>query len=108
MESEYCEITARNISAKQATIVRAVNGTTAAAHANGTQIDLYRVPPIVKQAVLAQAMHQFNQAQAGFHDSEARVDLGKLEFVKSLHPSVIEMLMRGGMIASPLPYGGGF
>jgi len=98
IESEYIEITTTNKAAKSAVIVRGVNGTTAAAHVQNVQIDNYRVPPVIRQAAIAQAIHTFNRAQAGFGDAEERPTLGKVIHVKALDPTVTAMLERAGMV----------
>lgn len=92
MESEYVEVTTTNTTTQAATIVRARNGTTAAEHAQNTDIYRWRVHPKVKQACIIQALRQFKRGQAGFHDAEAMPDMKKIMHIKALDQEVIELL----------------
>ena len=89
--SEYLEVVDTGAS-EALTVVRGRNGTTAAAHLQNVQIDLWRPPAVVKQAALIQAIHQFKRAQAGYTDAEARPDLGRLMHIKSLDAEALALL----------------
>jgi len=92
IESEYVEVVSTNTSGNTAAIVRARNGTTAAAHVQNTDVERWRVHPKVKQACIIQAVHQFKRAQAGYADAEAMPDMGKMVHLKSIDPEVYDLL----------------
>ena len=60
VESEQLLIT--NIATNDLTVVRGMNGTTAASHASGTAISILRVPPSVERAALELASRLWDQA----------------------------------------------
>ena len=90
MEIEQVEVTAteNTTGVQTATIVRGVNGTVAAAHADKIQVDKFIPPAPLKQACIIQAIRQFKQGQAGFGDAAAQIDLGQILVMKSIHPQV--------------------
>jgi hypothetical protein len=92
IEDEYCEATATASGSNTATIVRGRNGSDADAHAQNTQIDIWRVPDVVKQGTIIQAIHQFKRGQAGYADAEALPDVGRIMHIKTIDPEVIELL----------------
>lgn len=61
-EQEYVSAIATNT----ATVVRGVNGTPAAAHANGTVINRYVYAPEVREACLIQAVRLWKRKETGF------------------------------------------
>ena len=94
MEIEQVEVTATDTTTgvQTATIVRGVNGTVAAAHADKIQVDKFIPPAPLKQACIIQAIRQFKQGQAGFGDAAAQIDLGQILVMKSIHPQVLILL----------------
>lgn len=55
VDDEYMDVLDTNATANTLTVLRGVNGTTAAAHANGADIDVYQVDHIVRRATARQA-----------------------------------------------------
>ena len=49
------------------------------------------LPPPIEQATIIQAVRIFREGQQAFQDG-ARTDVGKLVYVKGLHPNVVEIL----------------
>ncbi|MBN1963313.1 MAG: hypothetical protein JW910_01620 [Anaerolineae bacterium] len=66
IEDEYLHVLAVNATTNVLTVARGVNGTTAAAHAKSTAIDLYQPPEDVRQACLRVASWLYKQKDAGF------------------------------------------
>lgn len=101
MEAEFVEVTGTDTAtgAQTATIVRGVNGTTAAEHAAAIQVDKFMPPEPVKQACLIQAMKQFKRGQVGFGDAEALPDLTRIMHIKTIDPEALALLenyVKGG------------
>ena len=87
MGTEYAEITATNPTLNTCTIVRGMNGSTAAEQAQNTVIYIWRPPADVKQAAIIQAVRAMQRGFQGFADTRATPELGSLMFqVKSLDP----------------------
>ena len=87
---EYEEVT--NIQEKTLTVIRGRNGSTAAVHANGAAIDIWRAPEPVRQAVLIQAVRAHMRSLQGFADSRANAEVGQLFFLKRLDPEAQALL----------------
>ncbi|MCD4686116.1 MAG: hypothetical protein K8S97_09290, partial [Anaerolineae bacterium] len=66
IEDEYLHVLALNTTSNTLTVARGVNGTTAASHAQNTQIDVYAVPADVRGACLRMASWLYKQPDAGF------------------------------------------
>ena len=96
IEDEFIEVTATNTGTNKATIIRGRNGTTAAAHAQNTNIDVWRPPSPVKQAALAQVMHQFKRGQAQYGDAAANLDMQKIMHIKGVVPDAAQYLHDAG------------
>lgn len=90
IESELVEITAA--ANDILTVVRARNGSTAAAHVQDTNIELWRPPEPVKQAAIITAVRQMERGFQGFGEARANVDTGQMFWVKSLDPEAKELL----------------
>lgn len=90
IESEYVEVTAA--AATALTVVRARNGTAAAAHAQNVAIELWRPPEPVKQAVIIQLARGFARALQGFGDARAVPDLSTTIWTRALDPDVLTKL----------------
>lgn len=87
IESEYVEITATSPTGNTATIVRGLNGSTAASHAQNTTIYIWRPPADVKQACIIQAVRAMQRGFQGFADTRATPELGNLLMqMKQLDP----------------------
>lgn len=50
------------------------------------------VPPVIKEACIIEAMRIYKQEEAGMADAGFNANLGETRFVKSLHPTVKDML----------------
>lgn len=92
MESELVEVASVNATGNTAVIVRAANGSTAAAHAQNIQIDKFMPPEPVKDACIIQAIKQFKRGQAGFGDAAAQIDLGRVLQMKSFDEGALVKL----------------
>ncbi len=90
VETEYQEIT--DVQEKTLTVIRGRNGSTAATHANGTAIEIWRAPDPVRQAVIIEATRAHMRAQQGFADSRANAEIGELFFLKKMDPEAQELL----------------
>lgn len=66
IESEYLQVLAVNAATDTLTVTRGANGTAAAAHAQGTSIEVYEVPADVRTACLRAASWLYKQPDAGF------------------------------------------
>ena len=97
VESEIMEVIAVSTAQNKLTVVRGVNGSTAATHAKGTAIAVWRPDDLAHQATLIQAARFFKRAQQAFADAGANLDLGKLIFAKKLDPDVEAILMTAGL-----------
>jgi hypothetical protein len=91
IESEYCELTDTD-QATTLTLARGRNGTTAAEHAQNTQIDVWRPPAPVTQAVIMQLVRGFNRALQGYGDARATPEVSQTIWVRALDPDVIASL----------------
>lgn len=92
-ETEYIEtaLTA-NVSANTIGVLRGRNGSTAAAHVQGTALYVWRVPEPVKQAAVIQATRELQRGLQGFGDARANPELGELIFFKSIDPEAAAKL----------------
>jgi len=78
IESEWLEVTAVNTTTNVITVRRGVNGSTAAAHAQGTAIYTYAVDEQIKRATIRQAAFQY--ARFGVYDSAKTTGGANAEF----------------------------
>lgn len=92
IESEYVEVTAVNTGTNKATIIRAVNGSTAAAHAQGTTVEVFRPMATVGEAAMIEVVRIFQRATQGFADARANPELGELVFTGALDPKTTKLL----------------
>ena len=94
IEAEQMEVTATDTTTgvQTATVVRGVNGTTAAAHADTKQVDKFMPPEPLKQACIIQAIKQFKRGQVGFGYAEALPDLGRILHIKTIDPEALALL----------------
>lgn len=98
IESEQIEITAINTTTNVMTVIRGVNGTTAAAHVATTPIYKMQYPDDLKQACIIQAVHQFKRGQAAFGDAQAIGEAAKIVHIKTIDPEALELLSRYKML----------
>lgn len=92
IETEYIQINSTDTEAETLSVVRAMNGSTAAGHVQNTQIDVFVPPKPIIQAILAQAMHQFKRGQTAYADAEADLDMQRMRHVKALDPEIVMMV----------------
>lgn len=97
IDAEYLAVTAVNTATNALTVVRGCNGTTAASHAIGTRVDIWRPDDLVRQATLIQAVRWFKRAQSAFQDVAAAAELGQLAFARKIDPDVEFMLVEAGL-----------
>ncbi len=90
IDSEQLYITA--ISANNLTVTRGVNGTTAAAHANSTDIYIYRYPEPVVEACLIQASRLWKRKDSGFTSTVGLPQTGTFQVSRGLDPDVRQLL----------------
>ena len=83
IESEQLYVTA--ISTNDLTVIRGVNGTTAAAHTNGTNISIYRYPRAVVEACLIQTSKMWMRRGGASTGSASHP-------AQSLHPDMKQLL----------------
>lgn len=93
IESEYVEATlTQDPTSNTLGILRGRNGTTAAAHAQNTAIDVWRPPESIKQAIAISVFKHLQRGFQGFGDARATPELGQLFFMKALDPDAISKL----------------
>lgn len=92
IESEYLEITATDPDAETTTVLRGRNGTTAAQHAQNTQIDIWRPPEPIKQAAGIMAVRALERALQGYGDTRASPELGTLLYLRNIDPEARELM----------------
>ena len=90
IESEQLYITA--ISTNNLTVTRGVNGTTAAAHADSTDISLYKYPPAMAEACLIQASRLWKRKDSGFASKAGLSQTGTFNVSRGLDPDVRQLL----------------
>jgi hypothetical protein len=95
--SEFLAVTGAMPETNVLTVRRAQNGTTAAQHAQGVAVEVWRPEPIVVQATITQAARTFKRGLAGFEDASANAELGQVMYVKRLDPDVQVMLYDAGL-----------
>lgn len=88
IESEQLYIT--SISSNALTVIRGVNGTTAAEHARGQAVNVYLYPDPIVQACFIQAIRWYRGRDAAWGD-EVGIE-GKMKFGFEPHPSVRVLL----------------
>ena len=73
-------------------VVRGVNGTTAAAHADGTDISIYRYPGPVAEACLMQASRLWKRKDSWFASGAGLPQTGQTDVFRGLDPDVKQLL----------------
>ncbi|MCH7764715.1 MAG: tetratricopeptide repeat protein [Candidatus Marinimicrobia bacterium] len=80
------------ISTNNLTVIRAVNGTTAAAHDDDSDIYIYEYPEPIKEACLIQTMRWWTRKDSAFADVMGVPELGIVIAKKGLDPDVQNLL----------------
>lgn len=84
--SEQAYISA--ISTNNLTVSRAVNGTTAAAHSDDSDLYIYQYPEPIEEAVLIQAMRWWKRKDSAFQDAVTNRETGLTQVYKGLDADV--------------------
>jgi hypothetical protein len=92
IESEFAYDSAVAVGTNVLTIARAQNGTTAAAHVLGKQIDIWRPPEPVKQAAVIQVVRLMERGFQGYGDARANVEMSQLVYLRALDPEARALL----------------
>jgi hypothetical protein len=92
IESEFVYCSATDTATNVLTIARAQNGTTAAAHAQSKQIDIWRPPEPVKQATAIQAVRLMERGFQGYGDARANVEMSQMVYLRALDPEARALL----------------
>ena len=92
IESEFTYCSATNTTTNVLTIARAQNGTIAAQHAQGKQIDIWRPPEPVKQAAIIQAVRLMERGFQGYGDARASAELSQMIYLRALDPEARALL----------------
>jgi hypothetical protein len=92
IESEFVYCSAVDTATNVLTIARACNGTAAAAHTQGTQIDIWRPPEPVKQATAIQAVRLMERGFQGYGDARANVEMSQMVYLRALDPEARALL----------------
>ena len=83
-----------SISTHVLTVIRGVNGTTAATHADDSDVYIYQYHPMVEEAVLIQTIKWWKRKDSGFQDFSQTGADGEVQVHKGLDKDVKEMLTR--------------
>lgn len=97
LESEFCLVTAVATVTNALTVRRGQNGSTAAVHAQGTALEVWRADETMQQATLIQAARWFKRGQSAFQDVAAAAEMGQLTFARKIDPEVEFMLVEAGL-----------
>ena len=90
IDSEQIYITA--IAINDLTVTRGVNGTTAASHADSTDINIYRYPEPVVEACLMQTSRLWKRKDSGFASRVGLPQTGSFDVFRGLDPDVKQLL----------------
>tara|TARA_Y100000310_G_scaffold345852_1_gene471409 strand:+ start:13524 stop:14351 length:828 start_codon:yes stop_codon:yes gene_type:complete len=90
MDSEQMYIS--SISTNTLTVIRGVNGTTAATHVISTTINIYEYPEPIEEATMIQAMRWWKRRESAFADVIGTPELGTVLQFKRLDPDVRNVL----------------
>ena len=90
IDSEQIYVTA--ISTNDLTVARGVNGTTAAAHNDGTDISIYVYPGPMVEACLMQTSRLWKRKDSGFASRVGLPQTGSFDVFRGLDPDVKQLL----------------
>ncbi len=77
-----------NVSTNAVTVVRAVNGTTAANHSNAATLSVYQYPGPIVTATLIQASRWWKRRTSAFETGTGAPEIGQILVYKGLDPDV--------------------
>jgi hypothetical protein len=92
IDAEFVEITGVSYTTNKLTVWRGVNGTTAAAHAAGVDIWVYRVPADIERAAIRWAAYLYRQKDASTMDTAFILGTGVKISTSAMPPDVIRLL----------------
>jgi hypothetical protein len=92
IESEFAYCSVVTVGTNILTIARAQNGTTATAHIQAKQIDVWRPPEPVKQATIIQVVRLMERGFQGYGDARANVELSQMIYLRALDPEARALL----------------
>lgn len=78
IDTEWLEVTATNTGTNAVTVIRGVNGSTAAAHSSSADVAVYQVDDVLRRAIVRQAGLQY--AKIGAYEVKKAGDLATFEF----------------------------
>ena len=90
VDSEHLYITA--IATNDLTVTRGVNGTTAATHANGADIYVFKFPGTLVEACLIQSSRLWKRKDSGFSSRVGLPQTGEFAVFRGLDPDVRQLL----------------
>ena len=90
IDSEQLYISA--ISTNDLTVIRGVNGTTAASHADSTDISIFRYPGSVVEACLMQCSRLWKRKDSGFASTTGLPQTGTFGVFRGMDPDVKQLL----------------
>lgn len=96
IESEFLEVS--YVSSNTLTVVRGANGSTAAAHAQGTAISIYRPMPDVVLAATRLIAWRYRQKDANSFNRETILETGVYIAPTAMPPDVVSLLPRPRMM----------
>lgn len=94
IDSEYLWVTATNTTANAITVVRGVNGSTAAAHDAGAGIYTYQPPQDVVHAITRWVMYMYDQKDTGVYETTAMPGAGVIQVPQGI-PKDVRLAMEG-------------
>lgn len=94
IDSEQMFCTAFDTATKKATVIRAVNGTTAAAHLQNAVIYIYKYPQPIVHAVQVYAAREWRRRQSAYSNRIENVLLGTVEVFKDTDPSYASVVRK--------------
>ena len=93
IESEYVETTAAvDTAANTIGLLRARNGTSAAAHAQNVAIDVWRAPEEIRRACVIQCNRSLERGFQGFADSRATGEIGQVTYSRQWDPEALALM----------------
>lgn len=90
--SEYLYVTAKDTATNILTVRRGINGTTAAAHDNGTAIYIYQPVDAIAEAVKRWAAYLYRQKDSGIFETTIVPDMGTIVTPESI-PKRVQLML---------------
>jgi hypothetical protein len=90
VDSEQIYVSA--VATNALTVVRGVNGTTAATHSNGATVSIAKYPPQVTMAAIMQVNRLWKRRESAFANVLSSTDLGTVTMFRGVDPDISAML----------------